>query len=75
MGLDMFLNRKIYLETNNKKLEPLFYKDNDGNLIPVGGIAVTKNAIHPSMHSADICCSVMMTNLGNVSPKMVLDAG
>ena len=28
--------------------------------IPVGGIAVAKNAIHPAMHSADICCSVMM---------------
>lgn len=42
--------------------------------IPVGGIAVAKNAIHPSMHSADVCCSVMMTNLGHISPKEVLDA-
>ncbi len=42
--------------------------------IPVGGVVVTKNAIHPSMHSADICCSVMMTNFGKVSPKSVLDA-
>jgi len=42
--------------------------------IPVGGIAVAKNAIHPAMHSADICCSVMMTNFGNISPKLVLDA-
>ncbi|MES2764274.1 MAG: RtcB family protein [Bacteroidota bacterium] len=42
--------------------------------IPVGGIAVAKNAIHPSMHSADICCSVMMTNFGKLSPKTVLDA-
>lgn len=41
--------------------------------IPVGGIVVAKNAIHPSMHSADICCSVMMTNFGNVDPKLVLD--
>jgi len=41
--------------------------------IPVGGIVVAKNAIHPSMHSADICCSVMLTNLGMLSPKMVLD--
>jgi len=41
--------------------------------IPVGGIAVAQNAIHPAMHSADICCSVMMTNLGHVSPKEVLD--
>ncbi len=41
--------------------------------IPVGGIAVARNAIHPSMHSSDICCSVMMTNLGYVEPKAVLD--
>lgn len=41
--------------------------------IPVGGVVVTKNAIHPAMHSADICCSVMMTNFGHVSPKKVLD--
>ena len=42
--------------------------------IPVGGVVVTKNAIHPSMHSADICCSVMSTNLGKINPKNVLDA-
>ena len=42
--------------------------------IPVGGVVVAKNAIHPSMHSADICCSVMMTNLGMADPKTVLDA-
>lgn len=42
--------------------------------IPVGGVVVTKNAIHPSMHSADICCSVMITKLGFVDPKDVLDA-
>lgn len=41
--------------------------------IPVGGIAVAKNAIHPAMHSADICCSVMMTNLGKIDPKTVMD--
>ena len=41
--------------------------------IPVGGIVIAKNAIHPSMHSADICCSVMMTNFGKISPKLVLD--
>ncbi len=43
------------------------------NQIPVGGVAVARNAIHPSMHSADICCSVMMTNFGFISPKKVLD--
>lgn len=41
--------------------------------IPVGGIIATQNAIHPRMHSADICCSVMATDLGYVEPKMVLD--
>lgn len=41
--------------------------------IPVGGVVVAKNAIHPSMHSADICCSVMMSNFGQIDPKIVLD--
>ena len=41
--------------------------------IPVGGVVVTKNAIHPGMHSADICCSVMLTNVGKIDPKSVLD--
>lgn len=43
-------------------------------IIPVGGVAVAKNAIHPSMHGMDISCSVMMTNFGFISPKKVLDA-
>lgn len=42
--------------------------------IPVGGVVVTKNAIHPGMHSADICCSVFLTDFGMVDPKIVLDA-
>lgn len=42
--------------------------------IPVGGVAVAKNAIHPGMHSADICCSVMLTDFGKSDPKAVLDA-
>ena len=41
--------------------------------IPVGGVAVAKNAIHPGMHSADICCSVMLTDFGKINPKAVLD--
>ncbi|MFC6223888.1 RtcB family protein [Hymenobacter artigasi] len=41
--------------------------------IPVGGVVATHRAIHPGMHSADICCSVMLTNLGKVDPKTVLD--
>ena len=43
-------------------------------VIPVGGVVVTRNAIHPGMHSADICCSVMLTDFGKVDPKVVLDA-
>lgn len=42
--------------------------------IPVGGVVIAKNAIHPGMHSADICCSVMLSDLGFVNPKDVLDA-
>ncbi|MEL7220332.1 MAG: RtcB family protein [Bacteroidota bacterium] len=42
--------------------------------IPVGGVVATRNAIHPAMHSADICCSVRMTSFGKVDPKKVLDA-
>lgn len=43
--------------------------------IPVGGIIATEDAIHPGMHSADICCSMSITILGDVDPKLVLDAG
>ncbi|QNR25362.1 RtcB family protein [Croceimicrobium hydrocarbonivorans] len=42
--------------------------------IPVGGVVATRNAIHPAMHSADICCSVMMTSFGFTDPKKVLNA-
>ncbi len=42
--------------------------------IPVGGVAVAKNAIHPGMHSADICCSVMLTDFGKTDPKAILDS-
>lgn len=42
--------------------------------IPVGGLVVAKNAIHPGFHSADICCSVMLTDFGKADPKAVLDA-
>lgn len=42
--------------------------------IPVGGVIAAKNAIHPGMHSADICCSVMLTDFGKLDPKLVLDA-
>ena len=42
--------------------------------IPVGGVVVAENAIHPGMHSADICCSVMLTEFAEADPKAVLDA-
>lgn len=42
--------------------------------IPVGGVAAARNAIHPGMHSADICCSLMLTDLGHADPTAVLDA-
>ena len=43
--------------------------------IPVGGVVAAENAIHPGMHSADICCSMALTVLGDVEPARVLDAG
>ena len=42
--------------------------------IPVGGVAVARNAIHPGMHSADICCSVMLSDFGKINPETILDA-
>lgn len=42
--------------------------------IPVGGVVAARNAIHPGMHSADICCSVMLTDLGHVDRQAALDA-
>ncbi|KAA1246817.1 RtcB family protein [Aquimarina sp. RZ0] len=42
--------------------------------IPVGGVVVTKNALHPGMHSADICCSVMLTDFGKTDPKKLMNA-
>ncbi|MEM6374149.1 MAG: RtcB family protein [Pseudomonadota bacterium] len=42
--------------------------------IPVGGVVAARNALHPGMHSADICCSLMQSDLGDADPKAVLDA-
>lgn len=41
--------------------------------IPVGGI-VASEAIHPGMHSADICCSMSISIFPGVAPKALLDA-
>jgi len=43
--------------------------------IPVGGVAATKGAIHPGMHSTDICCSVAITVVGDADPAATLDGG
>jgi tRNA-splicing ligase RtcB len=43
--------------------------------IPVGGVVAAENAIHPGMHSADICCSMAVTVFGDVDPTKILDAG
>lgn len=44
--------------------------------IPVGGIIAAENAIHPGMHSADICCSMAVTMFSeDVDPTAILDAG
>lgn len=43
-------------------------------MITVGGVIATENAIHPGFHSADVCCSVMATNLGDVDAAKVMEA-
>ena len=40
--------------------------------IPVGGV-VASEGLHPGMHSADICCSVMLSVFPGQSPQDVLD--
>ena len=40
--------------------------------IPVGGVIASKH-LHPGMHSADICCSLMLSDFGNSDPAGVLD--
>lgn len=41
--------------------------------IPVGGVVAARDAIHPGWHSADICCSMAITVLGDVDPALVLE--
>lgn len=43
--------------------------------MPVGCVVATKDAIHPGFHSADVCCSMAVTVIGDVDPKEVLDLG
>lgn len=45
------------------------------NQVPVGSIIVTKNTIHPTMHSADVCCSVATSEISNdVDPCKIMDS-
>lgn len=41
--------------------------------IPVGGV-VSSEAIHPGMHSADICCSMAISVMPGVDPAALLEA-
>jgi tRNA-splicing ligase RtcB (3'-phosphate/5'-hydroxy nucleic acid ligase) len=43
--------------------------------IPVGGVVAAKDAIHPGMHSADICCSMAVSVFDDTDPTAILDAG
>ena len=43
--------------------------------IPVGGVVACENAIHPGFHSADICCSMAISVLGEVASNLVLNCG
>lgn len=44
--------------------------------IPVGGVIAAKDAIHPGMHSADICCSMAVTMFpADADATAILDAG
>lgn len=44
--------------------------------IPVGGVVAAKAAIHPGMHSADICCSMAVSMFdAGADPTAILDAG
>lgn len=45
--------------------------------IPVGGVIAAENAIHPGMHSSDICCSMAVSIFRgrDGDPTAILDAG
>ena len=42
--------------------------------IPVGRVVVAENAIHLGMHSADIRCSLMVSEFKDSDPGTLLDA-
>ena len=45
--------------------------------IPVGGVVAAEKAIHPGMHSSDICCSMAVSIFSDrdINPTAILDAG
>ena len=44
--------------------------------IPVGGVVAARDALHPGMHSADICCSMAATYFPReADPTAIVDAG
>lgn len=42
--------------------------------IPVGGVVAARDAIHPGMHSADICCSLTASFYDDLAPGALLNA-
>ena len=41
--------------------------------ICVGGVVAARNAIHPAFHSADVCCSMFMSEIECDNPNRALD--
>lgn len=75
-------NKKAVLETMNNLMRiPTVEKGAvmpdacPAGVISVGGVIAARNAIHPAFHSADICCSMALTEFDfDGDPKAVLDA-
>jgi hypothetical protein len=40
--------------------------------IPVGGVVASKH-VHPGMHSADVCCSVMVSTYDGIGPDELME--
>lgn len=40
--------------------------------IPVGGVVASRH-VHPGMHSADVCCSVMASTYDNLTPAELME--
>lgn len=66
-------HKRIYEETFVTAWANQQSKDRPIGAIPVGEI-VASEAIHPGMHSADICCSMAISILPGVASHELLDA-